>query len=255
MSQPRAQACTRWQPPAPLPSPLSAVAHWVPARQSSDAYSVRDGGTRAAMRSINSSGVSTRLARLPPDCGLGQEGAPDCSLQRMTAIAGNEDVQVCAGSVLHEAPLHLLVDLRAPTACSVRIRSIRTEHAVMDKNKDGLGLFLYKIADCARMAFSSVRNRQSARTFFLSTQNRISHMLEYFHECENSRSHPGPVRGFRARGWYVTRGEIVADLMAVAVNGETYSVALAGPMHRMDGALKRHAKLLTELRATLEREA
>lgn len=63
----------------------------------------------------------------------------------------------------------------------------------------------------------------------------------------------------RARGWYVTRGEIVSDLMAVAVpvavNGEIYSVALAGPMHRMDGALKRHAKLLTELRAALEREA
>jgi IclR family transcriptional regulator, acetate operon repressor len=63
----------------------------------------------------------------------------------------------------------------------------------------------------------------------------------------------------RARGWYVTRGETVADLMAVAVpvavNGETYSVALAGPMHRMDGALKRHAKLLTDLRIALEREA
>jgi DNA-binding IclR family transcriptional regulator len=60
----------------------------------------------------------------------------------------------------------------------------------------------------------------------------------------------------RARGWYVTHGETVADLMAVAVpvalNGETYSVALAGPMHRMEGALKRHAKLLVELRATLE---
>lgn len=63
----------------------------------------------------------------------------------------------------------------------------------------------------------------------------------------------------RARGWYVTRGETVADLMAVAVpvevNGEAYSVALAGPMNRMDGALKRHAKLLTDLRAALEREA
>ena len=63
----------------------------------------------------------------------------------------------------------------------------------------------------------------------------------------------------RKRGWYVTRGETVADLMAVAVpvavNGEIYSVALAGPMHRMDGALKRHAKLLIELRAALEREA
>ena len=41
----------------------------------------------------------------------------------------------------------------------------------------------------------------------------------------------------------------------VAVNREIYSVALDGPMHRMDGAVKRHAKLLTELRAALEREA
>jgi DNA-binding IclR family transcriptional regulator len=60
----------------------------------------------------------------------------------------------------------------------------------------------------------------------------------------------------RARGWYVTYGETVADLMAVAVpvrlNGETYSVALAGPMQRMEGALKRQAKLLLELVATLE---
>jgi DNA-binding IclR family transcriptional regulator len=63
----------------------------------------------------------------------------------------------------------------------------------------------------------------------------------------------------RARGWYVTRGETVADLMAVAVavavNGETYSVALAGPMNRMEGSIKRHAKLLTDLRLALEREA
>jgi hypothetical protein len=45
----------------------------------------------------------------------------------------------------------------------------------------------------------------------------------------------------------------VTELMAV--NGETYSIAVAGPMHRMDGALKRHAKLLTGLRAALERDA
>ena len=63
----------------------------------------------------------------------------------------------------------------------------------------------------------------------------------------------------RARGWYVTHGETVADLMAVAVpvtaNGETYSVALAGPVHRMEGTLKRHARLLVELRASLEDHA
>ena len=63
----------------------------------------------------------------------------------------------------------------------------------------------------------------------------------------------------RARGWYVTYGETVADLMAVAVpvaaSGETYSVALAGPMQRMEGALKRYAKLLAELRVKLEAAA
>jgi DNA-binding IclR family transcriptional regulator len=62
----------------------------------------------------------------------------------------------------------------------------------------------------------------------------------------------------RTRGWYLTRGENIADLMAIAVpvsvNGETYSIALAGPMNRMQGEAKRHAKLLTELRATVERE-
>jgi hypothetical protein len=36
----------------------------------------------------------------------------------------------------------------------------------MDKHKDGLGLLLYKIVDCVRMCFSSVRNRRSARTVF-----------------------------------------------------------------------------------------
>ncbi|MBE0620917.1 MAG: IclR family transcriptional regulator [Burkholderiales bacterium] len=60
----------------------------------------------------------------------------------------------------------------------------------------------------------------------------------------------------RARGWYVTHGETVADLMAVAVpvelNGEIYSVALAGPMQRMESAQKRHVKLLQELRVILE---
>jgi hypothetical protein len=54
--------------------------------------------------------------------------------------------------------------LRAPTVFLVRIETIRTKNTVMDKNKDGLGLFSYKIVDCARTGFSSVRNRGSART-------------------------------------------------------------------------------------------
>jgi hypothetical protein len=43
-------------------------------------------------------------------------------------------------------------------------KRIRTENTVLDKSKGGLGWLLYKIADCARMCFSSVRNRRSART-------------------------------------------------------------------------------------------
>src|SRR5674476_271162 len=43
-------------------------------------------------------------------------------------------------------------------------KRIRTENTVMDKSKGGLGWLLYKIADCARMCFSSVHNRRSART-------------------------------------------------------------------------------------------
>jgi hypothetical protein len=34
----------------------------------------------------------------------------------------------------------------------------------MDKSKGGLGLILFKIADCAWMCFSSVRKRRSVRT-------------------------------------------------------------------------------------------
>jgi hypothetical protein len=42
-------------------------------------------------------------------------------------------------------------------------KRIRSENTVIDKNKDSAGV-LYKIVDCARMCFSSVRNRRSART-------------------------------------------------------------------------------------------
>jgi len=53
-------------------------------------------------------------------------------------------------------------DLRAARANRVFCadeKRIRTENTVMNKNKGGLGWFLYKIVDCARMCFSSVRNR------------------------------------------------------------------------------------------------
>jgi len=44
-------------------------------------------------------------------------------------------------------------------------KRIRTENTVMDKNKDSAGV-LFEIADWARMCFSSVPDRRSARTAF-----------------------------------------------------------------------------------------
>jgi len=49
----------------------------------------------------------------------------------------------------------------------VRMKSASVpENTVMDKSNRGLGLLLSKIVDCARMCFSSVRKRRSARTVF-----------------------------------------------------------------------------------------
>jgi len=48
----------------------------------------------------------------------------------------------------------------------------------MDKSNDGLGLPLSEILDCARMCFSSVRNRGSARTGHRPRKFR-RHRLKY----------------------------------------------------------------------------
>jgi len=54
------------------------------------------------------------------------------------------------------------VNLRAARANRVfraDEKRIRTENTVIDKDNNSFGLVFYKIADCARMRFSSVRNR------------------------------------------------------------------------------------------------
>jgi hypothetical protein len=57
--------------------------------------------------------------------------------------------------------------LRAPTAFSVRIKSIRTENAVLVKSKDGYGLLLSKVADCARMNFHPCAIGDPRERFFV----------------------------------------------------------------------------------------
>jgi len=62
-------------------------------------------------------------------------------------------------------------------------KRIRTENAVMGKNKGGLGWFLYKIVDCARICFSSVRNPRSARTVFCPRKKWPAHNMTEKVDC------------------------------------------------------------------------
>jgi DNA-binding IclR family transcriptional regulator len=52
----------------------------------------------------------------------------------------------------------------------------------------------------------------------------------------------------RRRGYFVTRGENVIDVMAVAsplaIAGDVFGIAVAGPLHRMEPAVGRHTELL-----------
>jgi IclR family transcriptional regulator, acetate operon repressor len=61
------------------------------------------------------------------------------------------------------------------------------------------------------------------------------------------------------RGWYATRGENVADVHAlgapVRIDGELYAVVIAGPAHRIEGALKTHAAALLRTARALEGKA
>ena len=63
----------------------------------------------------------------------------------------------------------------------------------------------------------------------------------------------------RAHGYYMTRGENVADVMAVAapVNAGSMqlAIAIAGPLHRMEERQEKHVERLLETIRTLERQS
>ena len=60
----------------------------------------------------------------------------------------------------------------------------------------------------------------------------------------------------KARGYFITRGENVAEVMAVAVardiGGEPYGIAIAGPIGRIEARLEPLAKALAEATAGLD---
>jgi DNA-binding IclR family transcriptional regulator len=70
--------------------------------------------------------------------------------------------------------------------------------------------------------------------------------------------HADLIKG-RMRGWYVTRGENVPDVWAIAttlvIDGETLAVAVAGPRHRMEPALEDFAGDLLAACSDLARQA
>jgi IclR family acetate operon transcriptional repressor len=59
------------------------------------------------------------------------------------------------------------------------------------------------------------------------------------------------IKATAARGYSISRGENVADVMAVAVTvafgGDTYGIAVAGPMHRMTERVADHQRQLAEI--------
>jgi IclR family acetate operon transcriptional repressor len=61
-----------------------------------------------------------------------------------------------------------------------------------------------------------------------------------------------------AVGYSITRGENVADVMAVAMPvkfaGDTYGIAVAGPMHRMTEQVADHQRRLAEICKQIERD-
>ena len=60
------------------------------------------------------------------------------------------------------------------------------------------------------------------------------------------------------RGYYMTQGENVADVTAIAVpvrvNNELLGLAVAGPSHRMDPHLDRHVQRLVDAQRRLRKE-
>lgn len=60
------------------------------------------------------------------------------------------------------------------------------------------------------------------------------------------------------RGWYVTRGENIPDLCAVAVpvhvKGQVFAVGLGGPFHRFITEVDRHAETLIDVVSRLQDE-
>lgn len=78
------------------------------------------------------------------------------------------------------------------------------------------------------------------------------------HTITSQRSLRRDLSDARERGYFLTRGENVTDVMAIAaplhLGSVTLGVAIAGPLHRMEIAEKRHAQKLLHAVKALEKQ-
>ncbi|MDP6174193.1 MAG: hypothetical protein QGF09_08520, partial [Rhodospirillales bacterium] len=86
-------------------------------------------------------------------------------------------------------------------------------------------------------------NLSSAIHTAISSTQRIAHLMEQSTanvstgQQQEADAQAKDIAAGRDLGYFVTRGENVADVMAVAanlvLNGEPYGIAVAGPIQRM----------------------
>lgn len=87
--------------------------------------------------------------------------------------------------------------------------------------------------------------------------NKLPRVTE--HTITSSRRLKRDIEESRTRGYYLTRGENVADVMAIAAplgdEAGVFGIAIAGPLHRMEAAERTHAARLQQAIRAIEEQS
>ncbi|MGE0803410.1 MAG: IclR family transcriptional regulator [Lautropia sp.] len=156
----------------------------------------------------------------------------------LAALRDETGETVILGSRQGNAALYLLV---LESAQTVRYTARAGEHKPLHSSSIGKVLL-------AEMAPDDLDSWISNDPLKRATPQTITSARQLKRDLEESR----------LRGWFVTRGENVTDVMAIAAplhfGGITLGVAIAGPMHRMVDVERRQSqRLLTAIKA-IERQ-
>lgn len=98
----------------------------------------------------------------------------------------------------------------------------------------------------SRVESAELRRQLAASTMEPVTDHTLTSADALFDDIAQSRE----------RGYFVTRGESVSDVFAVAVpvdvNRDVLGIAIAGPRHRMEGEIERIAAALLDAKRSIE---